>query len=202
MKNITYKHKRNYGFTLIEVLVVLVITALTTSLLITGLDSTWKNFDKLLAKELTSNSAKLPAQWFEESIKGSVLYHPEKTHFEGDDKSFRLVTRRAPNAEHSAPISAEWRISQVDTVWQLSISYGEEQRAKVIYEFAVPARFEYMRETQWHDSFEDQVGTMPSAVRIMVNTQADPKIWAFAVAGRPVKADMPPELLLFGKYEF
>jgi len=54
-------------------LVGLVITALTASILATGLETTWRNFSKLDSKFLTSNSAQLPKKWFIESIEGSLL---------------------------------------------------------------------------------------------------------------------------------
>lgn len=186
------------GFTLIELLVVLVITSITTSLLITGLNSTWNNFDKLLAKNLTLTSARLPAVWFENSIRGSVLYHPEKVYFRGDQTSMSFVTIASPNAFTKEPASLHWAISNQQDSFVLGFSVTSKQELKAIHPFTTAPRFEYLVAGDWIDKFEDQAGLLPDAVRIVYGNA----IWAFATPQRPVKADVPSELPIVGKYEF
>ena len=188
----------NKGFTLIELLIVLVITGLTTSLLVTGLNSTWNNFDKLLARNLTLTSARLPAVWFENSIRGAILYHPEKVAFSGEEYEFTFVSSAGPNAANGAPRSLRWQIVDQLNSFALVFFTAANQQPITIYRFASQPRFEYLMIDGWKQEFKDVAGRLPEAVRIVYDDQ----MWAFSVPHRPIEADIPAELPMIGKYEF
>jgi prepilin-type N-terminal cleavage/methylation domain-containing protein len=188
----------NQGFTLIELLIVLVITGLTTTLLVSGLNSTWNNFDKLLAKNLSLSSARLPAAWFERSIRGSILYHPQKVYFEGDESELTFVSNAGPSAQNKAPLPLLWQISGQKNGYALVYSTTISKAPTAVYRFATQPRFEYLVAGAWVATFKDQLGLLPSAIRIVY----DDKIWAFAVPHRPIEADVPSEMPMTGKYEF
>lgn len=189
---------RNKGFTLIELLIVLVITGLTTSLLVTGLNSTWNNFDKLLAKNLSLSSAKLPAVWFENSIRGAILYHPEKVLFSGEEDELTFVSSKGPNAANSAPRPLRWQILNQSNSFSLVFFTAADQEPTIIYRFTSQPRFEYLMPDGWKQEFNGLAGRLPEAVRIVYNEQ----VWAFSVPHRPIEADIPAELPMIGKYEF
>lgn len=189
---------RHLGFTLIEVLVVLVIMSLATTLLVSGLSTTWANFDKLNAKNLQATSSNMPQQWFNQSFKGAVMFHPYDPNFEGTPKGFAHITTTAPSAEHSAPQSIKWKLTNcINTTCDLQFSLNEAP-AITIATLSRTYQFYYMVNGEWRNEFQPDNAVIPAAIKL----SSGDNDWTLVTAGRPVNADMPPELPLFGKYEF
>lgn len=186
------------GFTLIEILVVLVILALTTSLMSQGLNTTWRNFERLSSRGLINSSAQLPIGWFEQSIKGAVLYHPEKPDFSGDATTFKFITFNTPDDANHVPQIINWKIDQGDNRWTLSFSRGESMDFVMILSWPQSLRFEYLIGDIWGNTFEPINSQLPKAIRIV----SGEGVWAIGKIGREPFADVPAELAYFGKYEF
>lgn len=190
------------GFTLVEMLVVMVILALTTTLLTEGLSTTWRSFERLGARSLISSAAQLPLNWFEQSLAGAVLYHPDKVLVKGNNNSFQFTTFMAPDDPKHIPQQLNWNIvadnsaNQINP-WTLSFS-SELNKPVVVYRFANQPQFEYWDGQQWLSEFDPTDASLPLAARITVAGQ----VWAIAKIARPEKADVPTELAMFGLYEF
>jgi general secretion pathway protein J len=195
--------KSHSGFSLIELLVVLVIVALVTSLMVEGLATTWRSFDKLSAKGLSLSQAQLPLSWFEQSVSGAVLYHPYKPVVEGGSQQLEFITTNVPNDEKHIPQQVLWSIqarsgNAGQTYWQLVFKAELDDTEVTIMQFELQPRFEYWDGQQWLSDFKPEQSLLPAVIRI-VN---DERVLIMAKALRPVLPDMPPELLLFGEYEF
>jgi general secretion pathway protein J len=191
------------GFTLIEMLVVMVILALTTSLLTEGLSTTWRSFERLGARSLITSSAQLPLSWFEQSLAGAVLYHPDKVLVRGNNNSFYFTTFMAPDDPKHIPQQLNWAIKPFnsvnkETLWSLSFQSELSQKTLVVQNFVSQPRFEYWNGQQWLSEFHPKGGSLPEAARIVVDGQT----WAIAKIGRPALADVPIEMEVFGAYEF
>jgi general secretion pathway protein J len=198
-----YRLKQLAGFSLIELLVVLVIVGLVTSLLVEGLGTTWRSFDKLSAKGLNMTQAQLPLSWFEESVSGAVLYHPDKPVVSGDSQQFEFITMNVPNDERHVPQQVLWSIQQKNTTsglayWQLAFKAELAENELVIMQFDQQPRFEYWNGQQWLNDFQPDNSLLPTAIRLV----SDEIILIIAKPVRPVLADVPPEMALFGEYEF
>jgi general secretion pathway protein J len=198
-----YRLKQLAGFSLIELLVVLVIVGLVTSLLVEGLGTTWRSFDKLSAKGLNMTQAQLPLSWFEESVSGAVLYHPDKPVVSGDSQQFEFITMNVPNDERHVPQQVLWSIQQKNTTsglayWQLAFKAELAENELVIMQFDKQPRFEYWNGQQWLNDFQPDNSLLPTAIRLV----SDEIILIIAKPVRPVLADVPPEMALFGEYEF
>lgn len=195
--------KCHSGFSLIELLVVLVIVGLVTSLMVEGLGTTWRSFDKLSSKGLSLTQAQLPLSWFEQSVSGAVLYHPYKPVVSGDSQQFEFITTNVPNDEKHIPQYLLWSIQPYtsntgQTYWQLTFKAELDNSTVTIMQFDSQPRFEYWDGVQWSSDFKPEQSLLPTVVR-MVN---DDRVLLIAKALRPVLADMPPELAQFGEYEF
>jgi general secretion pathway protein J len=186
------------GFTLIEMLVVLVILGLTTSLMTQGLSTTWNNFSRLGARDLMNSYAQLPASWFEQSLQGAVLYHPYEVQVSGSENSFKYVTFNAPNDNKHIPQDITWSIHSTNLKWYLAFTTTASKTPTIIRDFTTQPKFEYWSNQQWQPSFEPPDGRLPIAVRIIY----EEKVWTMAKIGRPEEADMPAELPMYGEYEF
>ena len=189
---------RQIGFTLIEMLVVLVILALTTSLMTQGLSTTWRNFERLGARDLMNASAQLPQSWFEQSVKGAVLYHPYKPSVIGDAVAFEFITFNSPNDDMHIPQKILWHFEVINNRWHLGFS--NQGQTSIVYVASFESRpiFEYLTNQLWQSEFKPKDGQLPLAVRIIYKGN----IWGIAKVGRPEFADMPPELARYDEYEF
>lgn len=191
------------GFSLIELLVVLVIVGLVTSLLVEGLGTTWRSFDKLSAKGLSLSQAQLPLSWFEESLGGAVLYHPDKPVVSGDSQQFEFITINVPDDERHIPQQVLWTIRQHFTnngqaYWQLVFKAELDDREVSIMRFEQQPWFEYWNGEQWLSDFKPSKSELPTAVRLISKVS----VLTMAKSIRPILADVPPELAQFGEYEF
>jgi general secretion pathway protein J len=191
------------GFTLIEMLVVMVILALTTSLLSEGLATTWRSFDKLSSRTLANSSTPLTLSWFEESVASALLYHPEKALVKGESHRLEFITFASPDDARLIPQRVVWLIdvdnnSSQSPHWTLSFQSETSPQFTQVAKFFTEPRFEYWDGESWLNDFLPIDGQLPIAMRILVAEQ----VWAMAKPERPVKADMPGELAQFGDYEF
>jgi general secretion pathway protein J len=194
---------KDKGFTLVEMLVVMVILALTTTLLTEGLSTTWRSFERLGARSLIASSAQLPLSWFEQSLTGAVLYHPDDILVKGNSQNFQFTTFMAPDDPKHIPQTLTWSIESNDNnqsgfAWSLSFESEWSQQAHVIHRFSTSPNFEYWVGQQWLSEFSPADARLPEAARIIV----DGEVWAVAKIGRPARADVPVEMPEYGVYEF
>lgn len=189
--------KKSYGFTLVEMLVVLVVMSLTTTLLVEGLGTTWRNFEKLNSQQLIINKKLIPKKWFIDSFKGAQLYHPYKPNFEGDDKSVFFTTTLAPGIGEAKPSLVRWQIQDSGSGEQTLVITLDEQQDVPIAILSGSYQFEYLSNDRWSNSFSPDTAELPQAIRIV----DDNNIWAYSIAGRPVKAYVPQSIVLYGQHE-
>lgn len=186
------------GFTLIEMLVVLVIVSLTTTLLMTGLSTTWRNFERLGVRDLTMSAGQMGGSWFRQSIEGAVMYHPYRSNFTGSENSIRFVSFNAPFDKFKAPRQIEWRIATDKQAWILTVIDSSQNNQYSVNRFESEPKFEFLRATEWENSFSSERSSLPRSVRVMV----DNKEWLRVSPMRPILSDMPVEYPSFGNYEF
>lgn len=188
-----YKDSSSQGFTLIEVLVVLSITSLVTTLLIAGINTTWSNFNKLNSSQLLLKSSRLPLAWFAESIEGAVLLHPYKSYFQGSRDRIEFSSYAAPHSPYSNVVSVEWSIKSGDL--RLTSQYPNKIN-RVIKSFGEEVSFEYLTNDGWKKEFASKSAQLPKAVRI---TSANNSIKVVASPKRPLFEEAPADLKLSGE---
>lgn len=189
--------KYNAGFTLIEVLVVLVIMSITTTLLIEGLGTTWRNFDKLNNQQLGVNKSVLPKKWFIESLKGAQLYHPYSPVFSGTAQRISFITITPPDAIASVPTKITWTIEDVSSQSQ-GLFFKTNNNPKVLVASVYgQLSFSFLDGDIWRATFQPDDARVPNAIKIQNND----KQWLFSASGRPPQVKIPPEITLYGKHE-
>lgn len=199
--------RQHYGFTMVELLVVLVIVGITSSLLITGLTTTWNSFDRLSQKNLTQSRGQIPKSWFLKSVNAALLGHPEKSMFSGAQKQFTFTTFMSPDDDLKRPRHMKWFLSENKGVYSLRFSLedlGNDEKTQnkevTVWEFGDTSNvsFEYLVGGNWVNAYAPKNGKLPSAIR--VNQMSG--VWVVAAIKRPRLADMPPKMPVLGKYEF
>lgn len=188
---------KHSGFTLVEMLVVLVITALTASILVTGLETTWRNFSKLDSKFLTSNAAQLPKKWFIESVESTLLRQHTSALFSGSENSFQHLTSKLPMSNEQGVQQCKWSLVAQQSGKALSVQCGTQPTMNVAT-LTGNAKFNYLTGTGWASNFQNLPGQIPRAIKITNGNST----WALAVPMRPVVAEVPAEIKVSGKYEF
>jgi len=186
------------GFTLIEMLVVLVILGLTTTLLSEGLSNTWRNFERLGSRDMMTSTAQLPISWFAESLDGAVLYHPYEPVVIGDAQSFEFISTKVPNDIMNIPQTIRWTINSTNQGWALFFVSTSNSQVIQVKQFGELPAFQYLYDGKWQPEFSPDNARLPRAVRITLGDN----VYLVAKPGRPTLADMPVELPIFGEYEF
>jgi len=184
------------GFTLIEVLVVMVILSLTTTLLVSGLSTTWSNFERLNTRQLKINALELPKVWFNESFANALHSHPHSVTLQGAEKSVSFVTFSVPNDLSNTPQNVTWLIRTIESRTELSFSSNGDE--VVIASIPPGATFRYLHSGTWENTFS-YAGKLPKAIRII--TQSG-EVWTESELHRDTEAYYPPELKYFGAYEY
>jgi general secretion pathway protein J len=126
------------GFTLLEILVVLVITALISTVLIQGLSQAFQVRNGFETHIQNSESGILPEYWFRASVQSLIADYPALTHrnffqaadaheFKGDSSAFSGLTLTALDADNGVPMPFTWRVTRVPgaTVLEYGNSRGD-----------------------------------------------------------------------------
>jgi prepilin-type N-terminal cleavage/methylation domain-containing protein len=187
------------GFTLIEVLVSLVILSLTISMLVSGISITLSNFEKLNSRDLTHNKAKIGLTWLYQSIHDAQQYHPHYAAFYGEQTELTFITSRLPNQVKGHTGAIKWLINADSSTDKTYLKAQlQETTLNELLELSNAARFEYLVNQTWQFEFKPQNAQLPTAVRLVDGET----LIMFAAVRKPGLADEPPELTLFGEYEF
>ncbi len=190
--------KKQCGFTIIEVLVVLIIVAMTTLLLSSGLSIAMSSMEKLKTRHLESRAIATLAL-FRESIQTAVLYHPEKPTFSGDSYTINLVSKKPIDTHPQYPIKVSWRIREdVDGKVWLWYSNLENNSTFKLMPLDGNTRFYYQSENAMHPEFLPESAELPEVISLRSGD-------AVLIAVSPLipkTAIVPPEYAVFGKYEF
>jgi len=166
-------YRSSTGFTLLEVLVVLVITSLISFVLIyafsyvTLLRNSFINQINILQKGAMQET------WFRQSIKSITLTksHATEDHFLGKPHFFECITLSPLNAYQGTPIRIRWSINNKLNQYQLNYEELNEQDNTwdiMSWEYE-KARFQYVSHTgkhfnQWPPNLGSTKRKLPTAI--------------------------------------
>lgn len=190
--------KLKKGFSIVELLIVLMIMAMVTTLISSGLINTQRNFARLDKSNIITTGLSLPKYWFCESFRGVVLYHPYKPSFEGNEIAVEMHSFISPVDEFNVPQKISWNIEIKDQTNYLVLKTFMPDQEFVITSLPENSRFAYLYNSNWVDQFKPSYNRLPEGIRIF-----SPKgVWVETSIIRPLEAEIPAELARFGKYEY
>lgn len=195
-----YKN-RNNGFSLIEVLVVLVIVSLSTGLLTASLSTTWQALSRVSNKQLTQTKT-LPTMWLRESVEQMISRHPDVPAFFGDRTAIRFETLNALTSYNKQPEWVQWSIQQRDNEYLLIYSSVRNEVEFEVLHSRYPLFFHFYHDEQWQAEFNLDTAHIPRAVELYELTPNGPISLSLGVPQRDTNPTYPPEYLTFGEYEF
>ena len=165
--------RKNAGLSLLEMLVVLVLAALLSTLLIQGLGLFLSGMESVQQHSGRAAKALLPQRWFTATVAGMVPYlDPEKA-FKGDGQGFEGLTLASLTNEPGLPLRVRWSIAADGSVRYAEVSEREDDGLEwvLLPEPGAALAFEYAGlDGQWRDLWQPapmQRQWLPRQVRLV-----------------------------------
>lgn len=190
--------KRGRGFTLVEMLVVLVITGLLVGLVFDALYVFRRANDRVSERTLAGRDAALAGAWFADSVAGlrAVAGQSAAPPFEGAADAFAGTTTLAISGGAGVPARVRWSLD----AGAGTLSYRQGEPAGPVEVFAAPqgaVRFAYHDGAgRWHDRWPPALGlapALPAAVALVVVAEGREVLRPTAVLGPRDAVEAPFE---------
>lgn len=167
------------GLTLLEMLVVLVITALLSTLVVQGLGyflARYEGVNRLQQKMLTEG---VPEAWFASTVAGLVALPSGPRTLRGDGDGFEGTTMSPLAGEPGLSQQFSWSIARDDGAARVDYSEGRALRW-ALWTSMQALTFEYAdQEGRWHDSWPLEgpaAANLPSMIRL-VRGESGETLW-------------------------
>lgn len=197
MKDNRLKDNKLKGFTLIEVLVVLVILSMTSAILVSGLSTIWKSFERLSQKQI-NQASNIGISWLRQSVENAVMFHPNDSVFFGDARTIKFVTAMPIDDASGKPIRITWMLigdNETTELWH----YNELNNTRYkVYSHQQALSFRYLVSGKWQATFQPTAGVLPQAISLVTEQST----LLLASPNGPLQAIAPAEFILYGAYEF
>ena len=192
------------GFSLLEMLVVLILVGLVSVLLAQGLGHVLMLRERVLEHTQHQREDRLRRAWFTDAVAGLVADLPdiEPHRFEGNSQGFQGLSLVALQFPTGAPAVIQWGLEQDDGIIHLWYRQEQETQQRVWSWRADSARFSYYDpQTGWLDHWPPEAlltgpaEPLPAAIAFHTTWRAQPRTWLAAVqsARSPRLALRPPE---------
>lgn len=144
------------GLTLVELLVVLVLSSLLMTLIAQGISFTLLNLDRVTRYQREATRELLEFHWFTTSASAIVAHTSPERRFTGTEDGFTALTLEPLAAASGLPTLVRWQLRPSLTGTGMDILYSEGREVNWLVKslpFAT-ARFEYLsRERGWLGSW-------------------------------------------------
>jgi len=181
--------QRHKGFTLLEMLVALVITALASVLIMQGLWQALMLRERVLEHTQFQREDALRRSWFSDSVNALIADVPriERHRFQGDAEGFRGLTLAALQALPGMPVVANWSLEQQADIFHLYYQQPDRDRQRVWSWRADSATFSYFDpELGWSSSWPpggSLAPPLPGAIALITEWRGQPLTWVSSVLG-------------------
>jgi len=171
------------GFTLLEMLVVLVITALISTLLLQGLSYVLYLRAQFLRQLDNLQENELRQHWFRSSTAAILTDYLEGAHiFQGQPRKFSGLTLAALDNRFGIPTALSWRIHYQHGSTQLRYHNHQQQDWLISQWPGDYGSFRYQdTKGQWHTQWPPQLGSeypqLPQAILLLGQQGQTPVMW-------------------------
>lgn len=130
MKN---NDRKCYGFTLLEMLVVLLLSSLVTMLLLQGLQHVFRLQRNFGAEQFSTQQGAMQVAWFRQSINGLMPEYPDGNNkFRGDTRQLQGLTVAALDAPDGTLVHFQWQLNFDPKQGRTLLKYGRDEKASTI----------------------------------------------------------------------
>jgi general secretion pathway protein J len=194
---------RQNGLTLLEVLVVITLISMISTVLFQGYAYMMGNYQRLRDRQQDEFHAALISGWWRSSLESLVPYHEHELRFGGTATLMHGASFSPLWGVPGVPGEISWRLDSKDDTLQLL--YEEPPQASVIVEewaLGAAGRFEYLSESgvwlsDWETGVERQI---PEAIRLVVTKPDLPAEAQVVTAVIPIRKsqEIPSSVVLYG----
>lgn len=183
-----YRHSN--GFTLLEMLVVLVIVGLISILLLQGFTHVLQLRSGFLAELEDSQQGALQEYWFRSATAAIVTdYHEGKHIFNGEDRQFSGLTLAALDKMTGIPTAFAWQLQYADGVTTLLYQNSQGEKWEIAHWIGDFGHFRYMAiDGQWHGQWPPTFGLeppqIPRAILLLGQRRQTPFSWIIKLTDR------------------
>jgi prepilin-type N-terminal cleavage/methylation domain-containing protein len=177
------------GFTLLEMLVVLLLTGMVSGLLFQGLQQVFR-LETHFGRELfNTQEGAMYGEWFRQSVNGLIPDRNDgKYKFKGSEREFSGMTISPLNTAAEAMLPFSWRLGFDRKSGQTQLRYGMQDDAPVVMEWpGNSGRFVYVDgKEESHDAWPPPFGKwpqLPRAVYLETRNPQEPRIIVAAPRG-------------------
>ncbi|EDN65723.1 conserved hypothetical protein [Beggiatoa sp. PS] len=148
------------GFTLLEMLVVLFIVSLISTLLLEGFTHVLHLRSRFLVQLDNSQKGAIQEYWFQSTTTGIVTDYYKGEHiFKGNEQEFSGLTLMALDAMPGVPTSFAWQLKYTDGIMKLGYKNSQGEYWEVAHWFSQQGHFQYQgEEGEWHDQWPPAFG--------------------------------------------
>lgn len=133
-------HRLQRGMTLLELLVVMTILALVTSLLMQGFGTALGTYERVQRRQSEGMPLELGYRWFSETLSGTQAELDAPRHFSGDARQLGGVTHRPLRGANGQVSFFSWKLSEMQN-GELQLSYHQPNGVDwVIYRWPAGTR--------------------------------------------------------------
>lgn len=171
------------GFTLLEMLVVLILVSLTTTLIFQGFSYVLHLRARFLVALDDLQVGMLQAHWFHSSTRGLVADYREGEYvFKGSARSFEGLTISALDGIIGVPMPFAWKIEQTGAMTVLFYRDSQNETWEISRWLGDEGYFRYMAgDGQWHEQWPPLFGLelpqLPTLIAFNGKRRQEPLTW-------------------------
>jgi len=168
------------GFTLIEVLVVLIIVGMVSGVLFQALEQAYRLQDRFGMELFKVQQGQMAADWYRQTVQGLQPDYPDgRNIFHGEDREFSGLTSNPLGDEYGAPTPITWKIRNNQQNGTTELVYIEEKRETPVLTWrGNQALFIYLDEQQTpHASWPPPLGLLaqlPKQIQLVAKDAGEP----------------------------
>ena len=176
------------GFTLLEMLVVLVLVAFISTLILQGFSFTFQLRSRFLEQLDNLQRGAIQEHWFRSSTAAIVTDYINGEHiFKGKEREFSGLTIVALDAKMGVPMNFVWQLKQVDGIMVLRYQNSKGEYWKVTQWLGEEGYFRYMaRNGDWYEQWPPKLGIelpqIPHAILFLGQRRQEPLTWIVKLA--------------------
>ncbi len=177
-----YSNSRQRGFTLLEMLVVLILTGMITTILMQGLHQVFQLQTRFGRELFNTQQGEMYTEWFRQSVNGLMPDNADgRNKFKGSQRAFGGLTLSPLDTATEALLPFTWRLRFEPKTGQTQLQYGPDDDAPAVLAWpGNSGRFVYFdANNEAHDAWPPFLGKwpqLPKAIYLETQNSDAPRI--------------------------
>lgn len=156
--------RRAAGFTLIEVLVVMIMLAMISGVLFQALERAYRLQERFGQTLFSVQQGQMVADWYRQTVQGLYPDHPDGANvFEGKQQELTGLSTNPLSDDYGMPTPITWKLRSQPESGTMDLVYADKKKETPMMSWrAKEARFVYLdAEQKPHESWPPRLGLFP-----------------------------------------